>query len=144
MNFERTPSWKLVGMTVVLAGLYAIISGLGIKVFERCEDMQSSEKWKNIKMYLSHTLTLGIAIPLVLLIQKVLGASTQEKILASMYCIMGFIGSAMSLALAQECPDSDEDEAAKGMGAFGIVIYLLAAIGSAAFIFKQKRNIGAI
>jgi len=141
---NETPSWKLVGMTVVLAGIYASISGVGIKVFQRCEAIQSSQKWKNIKMYLSHTVTLGIAIPVVLLIQKVLGDTTQEKLLASLYCIMGFIGSAMSLALAQECPDSDEDEAAKGMGAFGIVIYLLAAIGSAAFIFKQKRNMGAI
>ena len=141
---NETPSWKLVGMTVILAGIYASISGVGIKVFERCDTIQSSEKWKNIKMYLSHTLTLGIAIPVILLIQRILGETTQEKVLASLYCVMGFIGSAMSLALAQECPDSDEDEAAKGMGAFGIVIYLLAAIGSAAFIFKQKRNMGAI
>ena len=140
MNIERTPSWKLVGMTVVLAGLYASISGVGIKVFERCEAIQSSEKWKNIKMYLSHTVTLGTAIPFILLIQRVLGASTQETLLASLYCIMGFIGSAMTLALAQECEVSDKDQAAKGMGAFGIVIYLLAAIGSALWIFKQKRN----
>ena len=141
---NETPSWKLVGMTIVLAGIYATITGVGIKVFERCDAIQSSEKWQNIKMYLSHTLTLGIVIPFVLLIQKILGASTQEKMIASMYCIMGFIGSAMSLALAQECPDSDKDEAAKGMGAFGIVIYLLAAIGSALFIFKKKGGNMAI
>jgi len=141
---NETPSWKLIGITVILAGIYTAISGVGIKVFERCDTIQSSEKWKNIKMYLSHTMTLGIVIPVILLIQRILGETTQEKVLASLYCVMGFIGSAMSLALAQECPDSDEDEAAKGMGAFGIVIYLLAAIGSAAFIFKQKRNMGAI
>lgn len=137
---NETPSWKLVSMTVVLAGIYASISGVGIKVFERCDAIQSSEKWQNIKMYLSHTITLGIAIPLVLFIQKVLGASTQEKMIASMYCIMGFIGSAMSLALAQECPDSDKDEAAMGMGAFGIIIYFIAAIVSAFFIFRKKKS----
>ena len=144
MNTEKTPSWKLIGMTVVLAGVYAAISGVGIKVFDKCDEMHTSTKWKNIKMYLSHTLTLGTAIPFILLLQRVLGASTQEKVLASLYCIMGAIGSAMTLALGQECPDSEKDDAATGMGAFGIIVYFLALIGSAAFIFKQKRNAGVI
>ena len=47
---NETPSWKLVGMTIVLAGIYATITGVGIKVFERCDAIQSSEKWQNIKI----------------------------------------------------------------------------------------------
>ena len=137
---NETPSWKLVGMTVVLAGLYAIVSGLGIKVFERCEDMQSSEKWKNIKMYLSHTVTLGTAIPFILLIQRVLGTSTQELLLASLYCIMGAIGSAMTLALAQECEVGDKDQMAKIFGAIGVVLYFLVLIAGPAWIFKKSRS----
>ena len=140
MNSERTPTWKLVGITVVLAGVYATISGLGIKVFERCEDMQSSEKWKNIKMYLSHTVTLGTAIPFILLIQRVLGTTTQELLLASLYCIMGAIGSAMTLALAQECEVGDKDQMAKTFGGIGVFLYFLVLIAGPAWLFKKSRS----
>lgn len=138
---NETPSWKLIGMTVVLAGIYAAISGVGIKVFEKCDAIQSSEKWKNIKMYLSHTVTLGTAIPFILLIQRVLGTSTQEMLLASLYCIMGAIGSAMTLALAKECEVGDKDQLAKTFGGIGVGLYFLVLIAGPAWIFKKSRNV---
>ena len=97
-------SWGVIGMIVVLGTFYIAISSLGIDTFNKCSKIQDSQKWENLKSYLSHTMTMVIASIATLILVKMF--RSQVVVFAMVFGIMGIIASSMTLAMVRECKDS--------------------------------------
>ena len=92
---ELRPSLK-----IALIISYVLIASLGISTFQNCPDIQDSQKWKNIKMFLSHTLTIVMIVPIILLLKDTDFLNGDKMYM--LYAILGFIASAMSLGMADD------------------------------------------
>lgn len=92
---ELRPSLK-----IALIISYVLIASLGISTFQNCPDIQDSQKWKNIKMFLSHTLTIAMIVPIILLLKDTDFLNGDKMYM--LYAILGFIASAMSLGMADD------------------------------------------
>jgi peptidoglycan biosynthesis protein MviN/MurJ (putative lipid II flippase) len=130
---------KQLFLILVLASLYTGVTAMGISLFNDCESIQNSEMWKNIKMYLSHTLTIGIMIPVVLLMQKVMKKKGWS--IGMLYAIMALIGSAMILGMAQsdECKSKDDKQHVRNVGIAGLVISIVMA-GGIGMVMKSSKK----
>ena len=53
----------------------------------KCEGIQGSEKYQNLKMFMSHTMTIAITIPVVLLLMKLV--KNEGGVFTIVYSIMG-------------------------------------------------------
>ena len=112
---ELRPSLK-----IALIISYVIIAGLGINTFQNCTDVQESQKWKNIKMFLSHTLTIAIIVPIILKLKDTDFLNGDKMYM--LYAILGFIASAMSLGMADD--SKCKEKGYTGTSAFFLVGYL--------------------
>lgn len=97
-------SWGVIGMIIMLGTFYIAISGVGINTFNKCSKIQDSQKWENLKSYLSHTMTMVIASIATLILVKMF--KSQVVVFAMVFGIMGIIASSMTLAMVRECKDS--------------------------------------
>mgnify|MGYP001030153195 FL=1 len=113
---ELRPSLK-----IALIISYVIIAGLGINTFQNCTDVQESQKWKNIKMFLSHTLTIAIIVPIILKLKDTDFLSGDNMFI--LYGIFGFLAAAMSLGMAND--SKCKDKGYVGTSAVALVSYLL-------------------
>ena len=130
---------KQLFLIITLAIFYTVITAMGISLFNKCNGIQDSEMWQNIKMYLSHTMTIGIMIPVVFIIQKMFKKKGWS--IGMLYAIMGLIGSAMVLGMAQsdECKSKDDKQHVRNMGIAGLVIYILMA-GGIGMVMKTSKK----
>ena len=115
-------SWGVIGMIVVLGTFYIAISSLGIDTFNKCSKIQDSQKWENLKSYLSHTMTMVIASIATLILVKMF--RSQVVAFAMVFGIMGIIASSMTLAMVEECKDS-VNESARNFAITSLVLHLL-------------------
>ena len=92
---ELRPSLK-----IALIISYVLIASIGINTFQNCTDVQESQKWKNIKMFLSHTLTIAIIVPIILKLKDTDFLSGDNMFI--LYGIFGFLAAAMSLGMAND------------------------------------------
>jgi hypothetical protein len=90
------PNWLKISLVLS----YVLIASLGISTFQNCPDIQDSQKWKNIKMFLSHTLTIAMIVPIILLLKDTDFLNGDKMYM--LYAILGFIASAMSLGMAND------------------------------------------
>ena len=90
------PNWLKISLVLS----YVLIASLGINTFQNCPDIQDSQKWKNIKMFLSHTLTIAMIVPIILLLKDTDFLNGDKMYM--LYAILGFIASAMSLGMAND------------------------------------------
>ena len=90
------PNWLKISLVLS----YVLIASLGINTFQSCPDIQDSQKWKNIKMFLSHTLTIAMIVPIILLLKDTDFLNGDKMYM--LYAILGFIASAMSLGMAND------------------------------------------
>ena len=90
------PDWLKISLVLS----YVLIASLGINTFQNCPDIQDGQKWKNIKMFLSHTLTIAMIVPIILLLKDTDFLNGDKMYM--LYAILGFIASAMSLGMAND------------------------------------------
>ena len=113
---ELRPSLK-----IALIISYVLIASIGINTFQNCTDVQESQKWKNIKMFLSHTLTIAIIVPIILKLKDTDFLSGDNMFI--LYGIFGFLAAAMSLGMAND--SKCKDKGCVGTSAVALVSYLL-------------------
>ena len=59
-------SYGTLFLIAVMGVFYIAASSVGIKTFNDCDQVQNSQKWKNLKGFLSHTMAAAIAMILTL------------------------------------------------------------------------------
>src|SRR6056300_1420399 len=96
-------------LTIILGVLFVAITALGIDKYNKCEGIKDSEKFQNLKMFMSHTMTIGITIPVVLLLMKFV--KNEGGVFTLIYSIMGITASAIAYNIMSqdECKDKVED-----------------------------------
>lgn len=125
------PNWLKISLVLS----YVLIASLGISTFQNCPDIQDSQKWKNIKMFLSHTLTIAMIVPIILLLKDTDFLNGDKMYM--LYAILGFIASAMSLGMAN-------DSKCKEKGYTGTsTVFLIGYLAMNAFlIYKIVEGMG--
>lgn len=133
-------SWGVIGMIIILGTFYIAISGVGINTFNKCSKIQDSQKWENLKSYLSHTMTMVIASIATLILVKMF--RSQVVAFAMVFGIMGIIASSMSLAMVEECKDS-VNESARNFAITSLVLHLIMTLvigGRASYKWFTSRK----
>ena len=111
------PNWLKISLVLS----YVLIASLGISTFQNCPDIQGSQKWKNIKMFLSHTLTIAIVVPIILLLKDTDFLNGDKMYM--LYAILGFLASAMSLGMADD--SKCKEKGYTGTSAIFLIGYLV-------------------
>lgn len=81
--------------SVLLGAGYTSIASIGIRVYNECEEIKDSDKWKNAHMLLSNSMVMGLMIPIVLLTQYLAGDNIIGAI-TLLYGLMGIVGSSVA------------------------------------------------
>jgi hypothetical protein len=81
--------------SVLLGAGYTSIASIGIRVYNECEEIKDSDKWKNAHMLLSNSMVMGLMIPIVLLTQYLAGDNITGAI-TLLYGLMGIVGSSVA------------------------------------------------
>lgn len=81
--------------SVLLGAGYTSIASIGIRVYNECEDIKDTDKWKNAHMVLSNSMVMGMMIPIVLLTQYLAGDNITGAI-TLLYGLMGIVGSSVA------------------------------------------------
>ena len=140
-KIEMEIGYPQVGLTIVLGIFYIAITALGIQTYNKCEAIQDSQKFKNLKMFLSHTMAVAITIPAVLLVTKF--AKNEGGIFTLMYAIMGITGSGIALDIMRQpdCKDAvKKDE--KNFAIASLVLFILLFLTGGFFTMKKYPGIG--
>ena len=125
------PNWLKISLVLS----YVLIASLGINTFQNCPDIQDSQKWKNIKMFLSHTLTIAMIVPIILLLKDTDFLNGDKMYM--LYAILGFIASAMSLGMAND--SKCKEKGYTGTSTFFLIGYLAM---NAFLIYKIVEGMG--
>lgn len=129
--------WATVGLVVLMSALYMSISVIGIKTFNECSDVQDSTKWKNIKMAISHMLTISITMAATLGLVKFVG---REGYAASfIISIAGVLTAFMTLAMTQKCKSST-DKGSKNYAIVMSAVYPILAGVLGYLLFKKAKE----
>ena len=142
-KIETEIGYPQVGLTILLGIFFIAITALGIDKYNKCEGIQSSEKYQNLKMFMSHTMTIAITIPAILLLQKLV--SNEGGVFTIVYAIMGLTASSIAVDIMRqpECEatvkSSDKNFAKLSVG--GWLILLLAG---SFFTFKKYPKLGEV
>ena len=140
-KIEMEIGYPQVGLTIILAIFYIAITALGIQTYNKCEAIQDSQKFKNLKMFLSHTMAIAITIPAVLLVTKF--AKNEGGIFTLMYAIMGITGSGIALDIMRQpdCKDAvKKDE--KNYAYASLTMFGLLFLVGGYFTMKKYPGIG--
>lgn len=137
-------SWGVIGMIILLGTFYIAISSVGINTFNKCSKIQDSQKWENLKSYLSHTMTMVIASIATLILVKMF--KSQVVVFAMVFGIMGIIASSMTLSMTNECKDS-VDKSARSFAIASLVLHLVMSVGigaNAALKWNKVRKLAKV
>tara|TARA_X000000368_G_scaffold159503_1_gene125703 strand:- start:1718 stop:2554 length:837 start_codon:yes stop_codon:yes gene_type:complete len=140
-KIEMEIGYPQVGLTIVLGIFYIAITALGIQTYNKCEAIQGKQKFKNLKMFLSHTMAVAITIPAVLLVTKF--AKNEGGIFTLMYAMMGITGSGIALDIMRQpdCKDAvKKDE--KNFAIASLVLFILLFLTGGFFTMKKYPGIG--
>lgn len=119
----------------VVSMIYMGIGIAGIKTFINCDQIQTSQKWKNIKMFLSHTLTMVLTLFFTLVFSKFI--KSDGAFFCGIISLVGVIAGAMTVALTRECKDT-ADKSARNYGIASIVINVVILLISVYFAMKKR------
>lgn len=134
-------SWGVIGMIIVLGAIYIAITSVGINTFNKCSKIQDSQKWENLKSYLSYTMTIVIASIATLILVKMF--KSQVVAFAMVFGIMGIIASSMTLAMVEECKDS-VDQSARGFAIASLVLHLVITLGIPLYKWYTSRKLAKV
>ena len=142
-KIETEIGYAQVGLTIILGIFYVAVTALGIKVYNGCEGIQDSEKYANLKMFMSHTMTVAITIPIVLLLMKFV--NNEGGVFTMVYAIMGLTASAIAMDVMRqpECEASVKDSD-KNFATMSIVAWILLLLAGSFFTFKKYPKLGEV
>ena len=142
-KIEAEIGYSQIGLTILLGILYVAVTALGVDKYNKCEGIQGSEKYKNLKMFMSHTMTIAITIPFVLLLQKLV--TNEGGVFTIIYAIMGLTASSIAVDIMRqpECEDtvntSDMNFAKLSVGG-----WLILLLTGCFFMFKKYPKLGEV
>jgi uncharacterized membrane protein len=127
--------------TVILGIFYAAITALGIDKYNKCEGIKDSEKFQNLKMFMSHTMTIGITVPIVLLLMKFV--KNEGGVFTLIYSIMGITASAIAYNIMSqdECKDYVKDTD-KQFAIASIIGWIVCLLLGGFLTFKKYPKLG--
>lgn len=133
MKFTISP--LELGFIFVVVMIYMGTGIAGIKTFIECDKVQTSQKWKNIKMFLSHTLTMALTLFFTLLFARYI--ESDGAFFCTLISFVGIIAAAMTIALTRECNDT-ADKSARNYGIASLVINIVLMFVSIYFMMKNR------
>ena len=132
-----------VALIVILGIFYVAISALGLDKYNKCEAIQSSEKYANLKMFMSHTMTIAITIPVVLLLMKFV--KNEGGVFTLIYSIMGLTASAIAYdVMSQDECKQYVEETDKNYAIGSIIGWILLLLMGGFFAFKKYPKLGEV
>ena len=142
-KIETEIGFAQVGLTILLGIFFVAITALGIDKYNKCEGIQDSEKYANLKMFMSHTMTVAITIPIVLLLMKFV--NNEGGVFTMVYAIMGLTASAIAMDVMRqpECEASVKDSD-KNFATMSIVAWILLLLAGSFFTFKKYPKLGEV
>ena len=142
-KIETEIGFAQVGLTILLGIFFVAITALGIDKYNKCEGLQDSEKYANLKMFMSHTMTVAITIPIVLLLMKFV--NNEGGVFTMVYAIMGLTASAIAMDVMRqpECEASVKDSD-KNFATMSIVAWILLLLAGSFFTFKKYPKLGEV
>ena len=142
-KIETEIGFAQVGLTIILGIFYVAVTALGIDKYNKCEGIQNSEKYANLKMFMSHTMTVAITIPVVLLLMKFV--NNEGGVFTMVYAIMGITASAIAMDVMRqpECEASVKDSD-KNFATVSIVAWILLFLAGSFFTFKKYPKLGEV
>ena len=121
----------LIVLTIILATFYVSVSSIGIGIYDKCNQLKTSEKWKNIRKILSHTLVIAMTIPGVLFTRYLVGDDKLMGGMGILYGILGIIGSSIAYALYNESACKEHTKESQGNYLIGAIVgSVITTIGS--------------
>jgi len=130
-----------VALIIILGIFYVAISALGIDKYNKCKAIQSSEKYTNLKSFMSHTMTIAITIPVVLLLMKFV--KNEGGVFTLIYSIMGITASAIAYdVMSQDECKQYVEEPDKNFAIGSIVCWILLLLMGGFFAFKKYPKLG--
>ena len=142
-KIETEIGYPQVGLTVLLGIFFIAITALGIDKYNKCEGIQTSEKYQNLKMFMSHTMTIAITIPAILLLQKLV--ANEGGVFTIVYAIMGLTASsvAMNIMNQPECKDNVKSSD-KNFAIVSIISWIILLLAGSFFTFKKYPKLGEV
>ena len=122
--------------------LIASIS-LGIDVYNKCEEAQKSQTYKNLNMALGHFLTMSITAGLISLV--IMKSPRAIHLLGAMFTILGIITSGMTLGMIKKCKDSvpDDERTKQDSERFSITALVIMVVFFMIHMFMLRSVYGA-
>ena len=140
-KIETEIGYAQVGLTILLGIFFVAITALGIDTYNKCEGIKDSEKFQNLKMFMSHTMTIGITVPVVLLLMKFV--KNEGGVFTLIYSIMGITASgiAYNIMSQDECKDNVKDTD-KNFAIGSIVGWIVCLLMGGFLTFKKYPKLG--
>ena len=142
-KIETEIGYPQVGLTILLGIFFVAVTALGIDKYNKCEGIQDSEKYQNLKMFMSHTMAIAITIPVILLLQKFV--SNEGGVFTIIYAIMGLTASsiAMDIMRQPECEDTVK-KSDKNFAIMSLVGWIILLLAGSFFTFKKHPKLGEV
>jgi len=142
-KIETEIGYPQVGLTILLGIFFVAVTALGIDKYNKCEGIQDSEKYQNLKMFMSHTMAIAITIPVILLLQKFV--SNEGGVFTIIYAIMGLTASAIAMDIMRqpECEDTVK-KSDKNFAIMSLVGWIILLLAGSFFTFKKHPKLGEV
>ena len=142
-KIETEIGYPQVGLTILLGIFFVAITALGIDKYNKCEGIQDSEKYQNLKMFMSHTMAIAITIPVILLLQKFV--ANEGGVFTIIYAIMGLTASAIAMDIMRqpECEDTVK-KSDKNFAIMSLVGWIILLLAGSFFTFKKYPKLGEV
>ena len=142
-KIETEIGYPQVGLTILLGIFFVAVTALGIDKYNKCEGIQDSEKYQNLKMFMSHTMAIAITIPVILLLQKFV--SNEGGVFTIIYAIMGLTASAIAMDIMRqpECEDTVK-KSDKNFAIMSLVGWIILLLAGSFFTFKKYPKLGEV
>ncbi len=135
-KIEMELGYPQILLTIIIGVIYIAVTSLGIQTYNKCEGIQGSQKFTNLKHFMSHTMAVAITIPVVFLLTKFV--KNEGGVFTILYSIMGIAGSAMAIQIMNqpECKDGvKKDE--KNFAIVALVFWLILFLAGGYFTMKS-------
>jgi hypothetical protein len=123
-----------IALTIISGIFYIATASIGVKTYNECKEIQGVKKWDNLKMLLTHTMTMSMMIPVVLIAQLFAGGKVAAA-MAIIYGIMGLVGNATAFAMTKEgaCGEVTKKDS-KNYLIFGMTASSFIILGGSAYL----------
>jgi len=140
-KIETEIGFPQVALTILLGIFYVAVTALGIKVYNGCQGIQDSEKYENLKGYLSHTMAIAITIPVILLLMKFV--NNEGGVFSIIYAIMGLTGASIAMNIMNQPSCKDKVKSTdKNFVIVSIVAWIILLLTGGFFTFKKYPKLG--